>query len=115
MDKDYNGVFSHEKLQVYQVALEFAGWVHGAVRGLSVRSSLRDQLMRASESVVLNIAEGAQQQTGQMAKKHYRIALGSAAECAAALDLLALHGAGNLQDGHQLIHRIGAMMRRLAR
>jgi len=115
MDKDLNGYFSHEQLDVYRVALEFAGWVPGAAKGLPVRSSLRDQLMRASESIVLNIAEGAQQQTGQMAKKHYRVAFGSAAECAAALDLLALHGASNLHEGHQLIHRIGAMMRRLAR
>ena len=36
------------------------------------------ELMRASESIVLNIAEGAQQQTGQMAKEHYRVAFGSA-------------------------------------
>jgi hypothetical protein len=28
---------------------------------------------------------------------------------------LALHGANNLPEGHQLIHRIGAMMKRLGR
>jgi len=78
-------------------------------------SERRTRSVTRSTNTVLNIAEGDQQQSGQMAKKHYRVTFGSAAECAAALDLLALHGASNLQEGHQLIHRIGAMMRRLAR
>ncbi|MSP55613.1 MAG: four helix bundle protein [Myxococcales bacterium] len=42
-------------------------------------SHLRDQLQRAADSVVLNIAEG---------RAHFRIAAGSAAERCAALDLI---------------------------
>ena len=71
--------------------------------------------MRAAESIVLNIAEGAQQESLKMAKKHYRIALASAAECSAALDLLSAYWKASFEEGHCLINRIGAMLRKLAR
>lgn len=112
----YDGVFSHQRLEVYRVALEFATLAHDVVPRVSTaRSALREQLLHASESVVQNIAEGASQISAAMAKKHYRIALGSAAECSAVLDLLAAYGVGRLGEGQQLIGRTGAMLRKLAR
>lgn len=113
---NYDQVFSHQRLDVYRVALEFAAFAHSLVpRVPTGRSALREQLLHAAESVVQNIAEGAAQISTAMAKKHYRIALGSAAECAAVLDLLAAYGVTRLSKGQQLIGRTGAMLRKLAR
>jgi four helix bundle protein len=50
-----------------------------------VHGSLADQLTRAGESVVLNIAEGAAHFSPGRKSYHYGIAHGSAAECVAAL------------------------------
>jgi four helix bundle protein len=109
-------VFSHDRLDVYRVAVDFARWLHEESTQMSRgHASLRDQIQRAAESVVLNIAEGAQQRTVPMAKKHYRVALGSAAECAAALDLMELYGATRIDDGRVAIRRVGAMLRKMAR
>ena len=75
-----------EKLDVYRVAL--AG--HAAVAEVlsQVSRVLRDQLERASLSVVLNIAEGAGRRSRADKRRHYAIARGSAMEVAAALDVL---------------------------
>ncbi len=104
--------FSHERLDVYRVALEFSEWVACQA---GIRSNLRDQLQRASDSVVLNIAEGAGQQSKAVARRHYRIALGSAAECAAVLDLLRIQKLTTDEAGSQLVARVGAMLNRMAR
>ena len=51
--------FDHEKLDVYRVSLDFAGWVFqlcGKLTGLNRHA--RDQILRASQSIPLNIAEG---------------------------------------------------------
>ena len=52
--------FDHERMEVYRVALGFVRYA-GKIRGSlgSGRSSLADQLDRASMSIALNIAEGA--------------------------------------------------------
>ena len=47
--------FGHEKLTVYSVALGVARWA----ANVGVRRTLKDQLVRAADSVVLNIAEAA--------------------------------------------------------
>jgi hypothetical protein len=50
--------FHHEKLTVYQRALEFASWSQDLIESLAKRTSTRDHLERAGDSVALNIAEG---------------------------------------------------------
>ncbi len=102
--------FSHERLDAYQVAVEVAHAV-AAARFPRGEADLRDQAVRASRSVVLNIAEGCSR-GGGAAKNHYRIALGSAAETCAALDLANVAGCADLQ--HKL-RRVGAMLSRMAR
>lgn len=52
-----------------------------------VPSYLRDQLLRASSSVVLNIAEGSAKPTFADRRKFYAIALGSLRESMAALEI----------------------------
>src|SRR5688500_2121005 len=50
----------HERLDVYDLALEFLVLANGIVEGLPRgRSHLADQFTRASLSIVLNLAEGA--------------------------------------------------------
>lgn len=51
-------LFDHEKLKVYQEALRFVGWIHPRLEQLPAKISAKDQLARASTSVVLNPAEG---------------------------------------------------------
>ena len=78
---------SHEKLQVYQVSIQFLAisaniWT-GFSRGYA---ELVDQWKRAALSVPLNIAE-ASGRTGSLNNaKHFSIARGSALECGAILD-----------------------------
>ena len=50
---------------------------------------LRDQLERASLSVVLNTAEGAGRRSRKDKRRHYAIARGSAMESAAIVDVIA--------------------------
>ena len=102
----------HEQLDVYQVALGVARWA--AVQAIPVqRKHLRDQLVRAADSVVLNLAEGCGREPGSDARRnHYRIARGSAAEVSAVLDLVALPGGPERQ--HEL-RRVVAMLTKLAR
>src|SRR5437762_155024 len=50
--------FHHEKLTVYQRALEFATWSQDLIESLTKKTSTRDHLERAGDSIALNIAEG---------------------------------------------------------
>lgn len=80
--------FHHEKLTVYQHALEFASWSQDLIESSTKKTSTRDQLERSGDSIALNIAEG----NGKFSKKDrarfFQIAHGSALESAACLDLL---------------------------
>jgi four helix bundle protein len=104
-------VLAHEGLDVYRVAVGVARW--SAARSFPAsRKHLRDQLVRAADSVVLNIAEGAGRWPGDAARNHFRIAAGSAAEVAAVLDLVTFpDGAARQQE----IRRVVAMLSKLAR
>ena len=97
--------FTYEKLEVYALAVGVAR----AALGVRVNASLRDQLVRAAQSVVLNIAEGSGL-SGDARKRHYRIALGSAAEVGAAFDLAGV--GGELANNNR---RVAAMLGALTR
>jgi len=66
--------------------------------------------MRASQSVVLNIAEG-MALTGASRRNHMRIALGSAAEVCSVLDRVCLP---EVEPRQAELRRVGAMLRRLS-
>jgi four helix bundle protein len=74
-----------EKLRCYDLALQWATSLEELAPTLRCRASLRDQLLRTVDSVVLNTAEGAGHQSRGQKVKHYRIALASATEAMAAL------------------------------
>jgi four helix bundle protein len=101
----------HERLDVYRLALSVAVWA--AQQAIPAqRKHLRDQLVRAADSVVLNIAEGAGREPGDARRNHFRIAAGSAAEVCAVLDLVALPDGAARQDD---LRRVVAMLSRLSR
>ncbi len=107
--------FRHQDLRVYQHSLLFSRWVNETAGGLPRGyGDLKNQLVRASNSIALNIAEGSQQHSRAMGRKYYRIAIASAAECSAALDLLTAAGIAATDEGQQLLGSIGKMLNRLA-
>lgn len=72
-----------KNFKTYQLAIRF----HHDCKGLHMPGYLRDQLLRASSSVVLNIAEGSGKLTFADKRRFYSIALGSLRESMAALEL----------------------------
>ena len=111
--------FDHERLDVYQVALEFLTLAEKVIAGLPRgRSHLADQLERASLSIVLNIAEGAGKVSGPDKRRSYLSARGSATESAARLDVylrLQLAASDDHRTGKEMLERIVAMLVRLAK
>lgn len=75
---------SLKSFRSYQLAVEF----HREVLRTKCPSYLRDQFLRASSSVALNLAEGSAKATEKDRLRFYRIALGSLRECQAVLDLM---------------------------
>ena len=90
---DRQNTLQHERLDAYSVAVELDGAVvaiaHRAGRG---HAWLADQAMRASASVVLNLAEALGREGADRARA-LRIARGSALEVDAALTLMQHRGA----------------------
>ena len=104
-------MFGHCRLDCYRLAVAVARWAPSASIA-STRKHLRDQLVRAADSIVLNIAEGSGHPPGDARRNHYRIALGSAAEVHAVMDILGLAA----EEPHRLeIDRVGAMLTKLVR
>lgn len=81
-------MFSHEKLTVYQKAIAFAAWSQPIIEALPAKTSVRDQLDRASTSIPLNIAEENVKFSTADRARFLQIAVGSAVECAACLDVI---------------------------
>ena len=103
--------FQHERLAVYTLMLGVARWAGGVPIPVN-RKHLRDQLLRAVDSAVLNIAEGAGHPKGDTRRNHYRIALGSAAEAAAVLDIV---GVSDDEPRRGELRSVGAMLAVMAR
>ncbi|MEY2559482.1 MAG: hypothetical protein QOE34_2907 [Verrucomicrobiota bacterium] len=79
--------FHHERLIVYQRALQFAAWSQILIDSLTNKAATRDHLERAGDSIALNIAEGNGKFSQKDRARFFQIAHGSALECAACLDL----------------------------
>jgi four helix bundle protein len=79
-------LFDAQRLDVYRVALEFQV-LSATLLPRRGQSALRDQLDRASASIVLCIAEGAGRSSRPDKARFYSIARGSATECAAVVDI----------------------------
>jgi len=102
------------KLHVYHVALELHGLCSTLVALLN--RIVKDQLERASLSVVLNIAEAGGRRSRRDKARYYAIARGSATEVAALLDVLALRrlaSPSSIRTGRRLAIRIVQMLTRM--
>ena len=111
--------FGHEQLDVYRVSIQYVSWAYEVAKGLKgVDRHARDQLLRASQSIPLNIAEGNGKGTNADRRRFFEIARGSALECAAIQDCLescqAMGAEQNVQ-GKTMLTRIVSMLTKLGR
>ena len=111
-------LLDHERLDVYQVALDFLVFANGIIEALPRgRSHLADQFTRASTSILLNLAEGAGKLSKPDKRRYYLTARGSATESAALLDAclrLKLITESAQTEGKDMLVRIVSMLIKLA-
>ena len=106
--------FDFERLDVYRLAVEHLE----LVSRVRAAAKVRDQLDRASESVLLNIAEGTGKPIRSRDRRRYfRIALGSAKESACAWSILRIRK--HVEDhlalaARTVLLRVVAMLTRMA-
>ena len=112
-ERDRTCVTRLETFDVYRISLDACRACAPIAAALG--ASLRDQLLRAASSVVLNTAEGFGSRSRGIKRRHYEIARGSAIECVAVVDLASVLGVGN-GDGvrvRELFSRAAQMLARL--
>jgi four helix bundle protein len=113
--------FDHEKLDVYQLELQFIAWVSTLLSEISEQRGRRvtevsDQLDRASLSSLLNTAEGNGKRQRPARAKFFDDARGSATESAACLDALVAKQActaDRVQPGKEILLRIVSILTKL--
>ena len=81
--------------------------LYRACEQIKARHHLRDQLLRASLSVVLNLSEGSAKPQDRERKRFYQIAFASLRETQTLLDLL------NQKELYKLADKTGASVYRL--
>lgn len=107
----------HEKLDVYRLAIGYVAWVFecsGKLKG--DHRHARDQWLRASQSIPLNIAEGNGKTTTADRRRYFEIARGSTFECAAIQDVLVATKALESIESRSRkddLDRIGVMLSRM--
>ena len=109
--------FAHEKLDVYRLSIDYVAWVYSQANELTgFHRHARDQWLRASQSIPLNIAEGNGKAGEADRRRFFEIARGSALECAAIQDVL-LAGNALKEDVHDKrknhLDRIAGMLTKL--
>jgi len=81
-------MFEFEKLDVYKKAKTFNTGIREFIKNSKLDSTTRDQLRRASFSIVLNLAEGSGRFSKPDRRNFFTIARSSIFECIAILDVL---------------------------
>jgi four helix bundle protein len=109
--------FGHEKLDVYRLSIDYVAWVFAKANELNgVHRFIRDQWLRASQSMPLNIAEGNGKAADADRRRYFEIARGSALECAAIQDVLRV-GEALAETEHQQrkgqLDRVAGMLSKL--
>jgi four helix bundle protein len=109
--------FDHDRLDAYTLSREAARAVRKIIPTIrSGHGELVDQLRRACLSVCLNTAEGAGSWLPKEKARFYRIARGSATECAAVMDHLVDQGLvtqAQIEQTRQLYARVVATLIKL--
>ena len=107
----------HEKLDVYRLSIGYVAWVYEKARNLNgIHRPARDQWLRASQSIPLNIAEGNDKTAEADRRRYFEIARGSTLECAAIQDVLVVGNAlaqTESQERKVELGRMAAMLSRL--
>lgn len=83
-------MFDFEKFPVYLSTKELITSLQPILKSKHINNNIKDQLYRASSSILLNIAEGAGKYGRKDKKNFYVIARGSTQECVAIITLLKL-------------------------
>lgn len=105
--------FNHERLEVYRDAIAFVAWLAEIQDALVKGGDVRDQLDRASNSIVLNIAEGNGKYHAKDRCRFFDASHGSALECAGCLDILVAKGrltVARIRPGKERLQRIVKML-----
>jgi four helix bundle protein len=97
-------MFDHEKLQVYSKALGFAAKAAAWTSIWDKRHAFVDPLSRATESILLNLAEAARQRGRPGRLRIVDYAIGSSLECAGCLDVARIKALLSHQDCSQEKH-----------
>jgi len=109
--------FGHEKLDVYRLAIGYVAWIYEKANSLrGIHRPARDQWLRASQSIPLNIAEGNGKTAKADRRRYFEITRGSAMECAAIQDVLVVGKALGREESRERkieLDRIAAMLSRL--
>ena len=107
----------HERLDVYRLAIGYVAWVYEiAARLEGIHRAARDQWLRASQLIPLNIAEGNGKTADADRRRYFEIARGAALECAAIQDVLVVGKAldeAESQERKDELDRMAAMLSRL--
>jgi four helix bundle protein len=113
--------FDHEKLDVYQLELQFIAWATPLIEEVkaSAGSKVREvcnHLDRASLSALFNTAEGNGKRQSKLRGQFFDDARGSAAECASCLDALVAKGVctvDRVDKGKKFLYRIVSILTKL--
>ncbi len=110
-------IFNHERLDVYRLSIEYVAFSYRIAKSLTgMNRPARDQLLRAAQSIPLNIAEGNGKQSLKDKNRFLEIARGSALECASIHDVLVVCDAIDVESnrrGKSHLKRIVSMLTRL--
>ena len=84
--------FDFQKLEVYRKSRDFYLLCKTLLTDKTLERYVRDQLGRASYSIILNIAEGSAKKTNADRRHFFTVSRGSLFECVAIIDLLHQEG-----------------------
>jgi four helix bundle protein len=110
--------FGHEQLDVCQSAIEYVGCAYHVCERLKGHRSAKEQLLRASQAIPLNIAEGNGKATDGDRRRYFEDARAPALECGAIQDVLKVCGALSAEkntEAKAVLDRIVAMLTKLGR
>ncbi|MBT3295968.1 MAG: four helix bundle protein [Verrucomicrobia bacterium] len=103
---------AHEQLHVYPKSVAFAEFAGGLIDTWPTRWAVRNQLDRAMESIITNLARSARYQRTDQGIYLLECSLGSVLECAACLDVAQcrkLMGDSEVVQGKGLLQEIARM------
>jgi four helix bundle protein len=106
-------MFDFQKLDVYLKAKNFCADIKDILNKKEIDRVTRDQLRRASFSIMLNIAEGSSRFSRKDRKNFMVIARGSAFECVAILEYLITVQEINQETYHIYVNKLDEISRML--